>query len=622
MLINASPASRSLDMVDLSCGMVILLSVLVFVHFGVIHGETLERNKTDWRPCSHGCNCSQVDDYTVAKCDVSTVKLRETFVLPKNTSVLDLSRNGLVEVPYFVLNKSTNILALLLSGNNIENLSETSFPLLPHLLCLDLSFNSLREWEGNISPTFPSLESVDFEGNPLYFPGSNLFRLDSLIKVLGIKWNAQCGECNLINTEFLSSLNESELFCRVDAEEYEFAEEIKYGKSLFFTEKGFSPQCICEKENCQSVEISMPYDRTLNTLPRKLFYVEYMFGVIALMLNVLVVFICFGSISLRKSTSFIFIGNIGFCDAMMGVYSILLGRFTVYEFIVNTEKYPDIDVFVNSYCTVMGAIFTTAQITSVSTSFLATLERYLSIVHCMKPELRLRKSVALLCLAGIWCVAIGYSLLAVFQVGGLRYHGEFTCMMPFTDGPEIWDTSMTGLAVTCSLVVFYLVSFALYFHLFVYVKKTEISAGVKRKATLAKNISLMVFTNFLFFIIPMVCTLLFVYRYSELAEAFKVDTLKELRIYFIMLSWLPVVLLSLNSCLNPFLCAFRHPKFQKELQALVDKFNCKCEKQSEQQPSNVWTLTTTKGFELNSTVAFRNEAFLEQYRSAGSLDAL
>lgn len=101
----------------------------------------------------------------------------------------------------------------------------------------------------------------------------------------------------------------------------------------------------------------MLYDWMFNIFLRKLFYVEYMFGVIVFMLNVLVVFICFGLILLWKSIFFILIGNIGFCDVMMGVYLILFGRFIVYEFIMNIEKYFDIDVFVNLYCIVMGVIF-------------------------------------------------------------------------------------------------------------------------------------------------------------------------------------------------------------------------------------------------------------------------
>ncbi|KAL9988480.1 hypothetical protein ACROYT_G002930 [Oculina patagonica] len=490
--------------------------------------------------------------------------LNRKFQLFENKVMRDLSRNGLVEVPSCVLNKSESIIALSLSGNNISIIERQAFPVMPHLLHLDLSFNDLHEWREDISSTLPTLQSVDLTGNHLHFPGDNLFEVRTLVQIRGVTWNADCGECALIKTELLINLNDSELACIVQPEYYLFADEVEYGRSLLFVKRGFSPQCLCEG-NCFVAEIGTPFNKALNSLPRKLFYIEYILGAIAVVLNLVVIFISFGGRSLRKSTSFILIGNIGICDVIMGVYSVLIARYNVYEFIVNENEYPGMDVFVNDYCTIMGAIFTTAQITSVSSSFLATLERYLSIVYCMNPEARLRKTVALWCLAGIWSVSIGYSLLAVFQVGGLRYHGEFTCMMPFVNGPELTDTSITGLAVASFLVLLYLISIALYVHIFLYVKKTETTAGVKRKAALAKNISLMVCTNFVFFIIPITCTLLFVYKYKQLMEAFKVDSLRGLKLYFIMLSWLPVVFLSFNSCLNPFLCAFRHPKFRKEL---------------------------------------------------------
>ena len=440
------------------------------------------------------------------------------------------------------------------------------------------------------------------------------------MEVTGVTWSAECGECLLLRSELLTSLNDSESQCIVDARNYIFADEIKYGRSLFFVKEGFSPQCICEHENCAFAEINLPYDLGLNTIPRKLFYVEYILGIIVISLNLLVVSICFVTHSLRKSTSFILIGNIAFCDIMMGVYSVLIGRFTIYEFIVNGREYPGMDAFVNKYCTIMGVIFTTAQITSVLSSFLATVERYLAIVYCMNPEARLRKPVALGCLAGIWCVAVGYSLLAVFQVGGLRYNGEFTCMMPFTNGSDMLDTSIAGLAVASLLVVFYLISFALYVHIFFHVRKTGISAGVKRKASLAKNISLMVFTNFLFFVIPMVCTLLFVYRYQELAHALNVNSLRKLQIYFIMLSWLPVVLLSFNSCLNPFLCAFRHPKFRRELHTHVNRCKCSCLQTTREQFSQAWTLKASKRVDLNSSDnSDKAKTIIDRYRSFGTL---
>lgn len=89
----------------------------------------------------------------------------------------------------------------------------------------------------------------------------------------------------------------------------------------------------------------------------KLFYIEYIFGIIVVVLNFVVVFICFGCCLMWKSMLFILIGNIGVCDVIMGVYLVLIVRYIVYEFIVNENEYFGMDIFVNVYCDIMGVIF-------------------------------------------------------------------------------------------------------------------------------------------------------------------------------------------------------------------------------------------------------------------------
>ena len=445
-------------------------------------------------------------------------------------------------------------------------------------------------------------------GNDLFIPGNKLFELKGLDEVLGLSWSDSCYECHLIRNQLLINISDGEPECIANKELFSFSNEIDYGVSLLFMERGFTPICLCEQEACFSDEVGKPYNLALNTLPRKLFYIEYALGAISFVLNVIVVAIMFNSRLLRRNTSFIFIGNIAVCDVMMGVYSVLIGRYTVYEFIVNEHNYPGMDTFINDYCTAMGVIFTTAQVTAVCSSFLATFEKYLAIVHCMNPNIRLTKKTALCCLAGIWSIAIGYALLGVFKVAGLRYHGEFTCMMPFVDGPSQYDASIIGLAVAALLVLLYILSMALYARIFVQVRKAGASAGIKRNATLARNICLMVFTNCLFFMVPMISTLLFVYQFDQLIEILDINSLSDLRSYFIAFSWFPVVLLSFNSCLNPFLCAFRHPKVRAEISKCFSKCRCACLRRPQKPfPLQAFVLLRTKRLEFSSMEASKTE---------------
>ena len=360
-------------------------------------------------------------------------------------------------------------------------------------------------------------------------------------------------------------------FCAITKRDFRFIDEVNYGRSLWFVQRGFSPQCLCTSEKCNNAERN-PYAIELNFIIRKLFYIEYVLGAIAIVLNLIVTLTIILSRPLYKP-SFIMICNVALCDILIGIYSVLTGRFTVYEFIVNHKNYGDMDVFVNPYCTALGFIFTTAQMVAVPTTLLMTIERFLSIVYCMDPSRRVRKRLTLILIALFWLGGMCYAFLPVFRVGGLRQHGEYTCTLPFVDGEDETHVNKSTLVIAILLAVLYLSGSCLYIPIYRYVKRTNVSAGVKRKATLAKNIAIMITTNFVFFLLPLISILIFAYGYKSLVEILQVNTrtLKHLQIYLICISWLPVVLLAVNSCLNPFLCAFRHPKFRSQLMLLLGK---------------------------------------------------
>lgn len=407
-----------------------------------------------------------------------------------------------------------------------------------------------------------------------FLPGQRFLSLPMLAVVIGVTWSEACRDCMLVKTDEIDNLTRDldwEM-CKVTVDHFQFIDEVKYGLSAWYFKNGFSSQCLCVNERCENEEINTPYDKELNMLIRNLFHIEYLLGSIAIVANLVVTLTIVLSRKLHKP-SFILICNVALCDMLMGVYAVLIGRFTVYELIVHSEEYPNMDVFVNHYCSVMGFIFTTSQLVSVTTSLLMTFERYLGIVYCMHPNRRLRRRHSLILCIVFWCCGISYSALAIGHVGGLRYHGEYQCMLPFVHSDNIHDVSTSTLVLAIVLVLAYIVSLCLYIPIYRYVNNTSVSVGIKRKATLAKNIAIMISTNCVFFFVPLISTLIFVYFYSKFMEFLKVDTMRELQVYFIFLSWLPVVLLGINSCLNPFLCAFRHPQFKDQIKTVFAMMN-------------------------------------------------
>ncbi|XP_031550562.1 lutropin-choriogonadotropic hormone receptor-like [Actinia tenebrosa] len=550
--------------------------------------------------CSPRCICFLDDDKVLtAKCKIQNGDHR-AIILPDTVQKLDLSSSNLTEVPSLAFSQLQNISGLSLANNHISKINEHSFKHLPTLQKMNLSNNSLREWDIVQIDDLANLTVVDISGNA-FMPDQRFLRLPMLKMIIGVAWRKECEDCLIVKTEAVEeSFGQSYGFCAIKETSFSFHEEIDYGMSIFFAKNGFSPQCLCQDESCADTEINKPYNMKLNLIIRHLFYVEYIFGFIAIGLNFVVVLTIAFSRTLYKPP-FLLLCNIALCDLFMGVYTVLIGRYTVYEFITNEESYKGMDTMVNLYCSVMGFIFTTSQVVVTLTSLLTTLERYFSIVYCMDPSKKLRKKMTSVLIIMIWCCGITYAALPLFRVGGLRYHGEFTCMLPFLDGPLISNVSDSTFVVAVLLSLLYIISIFLYLPIYRSVKNSNVNAGVRRNATLAKNIAVMITTNFIFSLLPLISTILFVYCYDQCMAIFEVNSLKQLQIFFICLSWLPIVLLSINSCLNPLLCAFRNPKIKFRLFLFFKRIKNSVSKEENSNSDSCWRSGAVGGIELADT---------------------
>ncbi|XP_048586854.1 thyrotropin receptor [Nematostella vectensis] len=513
------------------------------------------------------CSCFQDEEERYgARCSIKNQQL--DFNPPQGIQILDLSNNSLTKVPswLFKMNFSRHINSMTLAHNQISTIEDGDFKGLDNLYILDLSFNSLTQWNRHNNSELGNLQVIYVTGNENWTPGQWILQMRMLSYIIGVTWPG-CKHCPLIRTSHIreSDDNETRQLCQFNTDDYKFSNEIEYGLGLFFIKNDFSPQCLCYDETCYVTDYVNPYDIALNTLPRKLFYVEYILGIVAIALNLTVAI----TICVKKALhtpSFILISNLALCDLVFGIYTILIARYTVYELIINSNHYPGTDTFINKYCNSMGILFTAAQMTAVPTSFVATLERFCSIIWCMNPDRRIRKKVAIRLSVLFWVISLTFALIPLLKIESLIYHGEYTCMLPFGDLSKL---SLITQTVAIFLALVYMISIFLYVPIYKTVQSANATAGIKRKGTLAKNIAIMITTNFLFFVIPLAASIVFAYHYTDLMRVLGIDNFYKLRVHFIIFSWLPVVLLSMNSCLNPFLCAFRHPKFRAQLYSLL-----------------------------------------------------
>ena len=232
-------------------------------------------------------------------------------------------------------------------------------------------------------------------------------------------------------------------------------------------------------------------------------------------------------------------------------------------------------------------IFTVAQIVSVTTSIFLTVERYLVIVFSMKPNIRMTRKSSLISLCVAWFVAIAYSIDAVFFLSENEEHHNdlvynyFYCA---TSGRSVTVTLLLGgeqskIPMPFSIILgafyafFFLCTIPLYIHIYIVVKKSSTQMGVKREGALARKLAVLVFTNLIFSATPLSLTPSASGRDVLALDFFKpaLRTKSTFQAFIICLVWLPVLLLCLNSCLNPLIFAFRHSRFKIQFRKNVFK---------------------------------------------------
>ena len=123
----------------------------------------------------------------------------------------------------------------------------------------------------------------------------------------------------------------------------------------------------------------------------------------------------------------------------------------------------------------------------------------------------------------------------------------------------------------------FLCTISLYVHIFIVVKKSSTQIGIKREGALSRKLAVLVFTNLIFSLIPLSLTPSVSSRNLLNLDFFKpaLRTYSSLQAFIIYFVWLPVLLLCLNSCLNPLLFALRHSRFKTQLRKYVVKpFEC------------------------------------------------
>ena len=419
-------------------------------------------------------------------------------------------------------------------------------------------------WQGNVYDDMTSLKQVDVTGNNQWVPSTNVMQLTSLTEIIGASWNGHCSGCSLVKSAIFHA-NDSQPRCTR-------AEDIAQGtctdclpikcvctrhsysnQSVGFARHGFVFAKCSHVKKCHS---SLSTKRFDNPCVRRnavlLSVIQYLIGFTGIILNLVTVFHILTSKCLRSNASMLLVSNMALCDLSSCLDAVIIST------VLLAVPY---DVFlddVRAICLPLGVLWLVGISGSTIISSLLTIERYLAIVFAMKPSIRMRHKWAVICLLVTWTLVLGLASYSLAEE--LSTHNSF-CIpgAATTESPKhlrfIIPIGILGMML-------FAVNGFLYIHIYIVVHRSQQSMGIKRESKTAKRIATLVFTNMVFFFVPVLMTGLLVL--SDTYPSIQVDGKGEIW-RMVVTSYFPVVCFNLNSCLNPLWYAFRNNKFKKKL---------------------------------------------------------
>ena len=140
-------------------------------------------------------------------------------------------------------------------------------------------------------------------------------------------------------------------------------------------------------------------------LMKKLRPLLFILGAIATLSNMLVIATVVLVKNLRRSPPFLLFSATAICDFLTGIYSFGMAFGQGYDI-------QEFKVWQDIYCSYLRYLFILAEVNGGLTSLLMTIERYVAIVFCMKPDIRLRYKAIRIALPLIWIAGVTAATLA------------------------------------------------------------------------------------------------------------------------------------------------------------------------------------------------------------------
>ena len=331
--------------------------------------------------------------------------------------------------------------------------------------------NRLTSSKGTLYKQLPSLLHLNVEGNKNFTLQKRFLRNTTLLEITGGTISEDCQECKLIRTYGNFSTNpelDLELDCKYVPEEHI--------STLLMTDDLENIRFVgeCKSKTCEFNSASPPkvkdvYKDRCWEVVRRIKPTGYVLGSIATFLNTVALITIAASKSLFQKTSFLLIGHLALSDLLIGIYSILVA--TGHEI----TKDATFRSWRKTHCPYYRSLLVLGQTMGVFTSLLMTVERYLAIVHCMRPNLRLKPKLTIIILVAFWPLGAGICLVLQY-FDTVKIRDNLMCLL--VQSLEDADHKLLYSQIVIVFLVFlYLFVVGMYAHIYKFVRQSAISAG-------------------------------------------------------------------------------------------------------------------------------------------------
>ena len=415
---------------------------------------------------------------------------------------LSMSGCGLTAVPSLVFVPLQNLLKLSLSFNRIKVFVSNMFMGLNKLKHIYLIGNPVEYIEKDAFVGLQNVKEIDLSGSKLKLIHPGMFRELRSVELLNLSYN-------LIETVVDNSFQDLDKLDKMDLQDNRI---ISFQAGIFnsldsltslytdsFTFCCVRPDTVTEA-NCfpQPNEFSSCEDLMREDVLRAFLWI---IGFLALTGNiaVLIIRLYFQRETLIKTYG-IFVTNLGIADLMMGLYLLILAVADAIfrgQYVWNDYKWRH-----GVTCNIAGVLSTLASEGSVIFLCWITLDRLL-VVKFPFGRFRISRFKAITACIGSWivllCVALVPFMVPSYFESSFYSRSAVCLALPLTrDRPAGWEYSV-GVFIVFNFVAIMLIAVAqVVIYMEIFTSSSRITSNKRKQdMTIARNLFLIVFTNFM-----------------------------------------------------------------------------------------------------------------------------